>query len=377
MYVSEAHLKYLETDLINFVGVDKFNEICRKAREKIDNVPIYDGGYRTFWINKRTKEKVFSKKIVRSSDDKHREINAPYGSWKELCKELNELFMPFTEGRYYVKGFNKKEGVQTNANYFALNKCRYGLNMDLENAFGQISFSNIRTLGRKVFKWKKRTATKFALIMTFKGHMCQGNPLSPLLMNLFALYVDFRILNYLKGKKNLVYTRYADDCTIGSRNKIKFKTFLTVNSIISQCGFAVNKEKTKFMRNIVEITGCNVYFGRRWKPKRGKKRKLVKDLRALKRKQRQGQIWLERLDKNGNLIEIENVISGIYAWLYPSLAKKYKKKKKKGKKKTTNTKQNSSNSSQSKHEVYRPSVDELKCSSSFLMMRRNDSIPVT
>lgn len=378
MKISEKQMLTIKYELLDHIGAERFNVICEVARNYIDNTPLYDGGYSNFWINKRTKEKVFSKSEVERSSDKFRKICAPRGSWKVLCKNLNKLFMPFVTDRYWLHGFVEGKGVCTNAEYHVRNGAKNCLNIDLKDAFNQIHHNNIKQFAQVVFGWKSKTADKFAIIMTYNDQMVQGNPLSPMLMNLFALYLDFRILEFIKTQKSLYMTRYADDITISSKSKISTKTFVVVNKIISQCGWKSNRKKTKFRWNLLEITGIMVRNGKRWKPRRGLKRRLIKDLRALKRMLQKGKIFLDRRDKNGNPISTEMVISGIYAWLFPKAAKRKGKKVNKKfrnnkhkftkmNKKFIDTKQDNSSS-----ELNQKFTNiELHTKTSFLMMKPN------
>ena len=90
------------------------------------------------------------------------------------------------------------------------------------------------------------------------------------------------------------------------------------------------------MKNNIEITGIILYKGKRWKTKRGRKRRLVKKIRLMKHLQSLGLKHTRRLNKEGKLIEISCVISGIFAWLYPASAKKKKSKKNRKEKQNSN-----------------------------------------
>lgn len=205
--------------------------------------------------------------------------------------------------------------------------------------------------------------------------------------------MDLEIVEFCKKQQSpLLYTRYADDMLIGSRQRIDFKTFLNLLKIINGFGFKVKRKKTKFMKNRVEITGIILYGGKYWKTKRGKKRKLVKRLRFMKHLETLGLKHTKRLNKEGKLITTQCVVSGIYAWLYPSLQKRQKlnKVEKVNKqtplnKKFTNTKQEQSLSkvnkklSKIKRKKTVKTVEEeyqIFCASNHFMMRRNSTLTI-
>lgn len=167
--------------------------------------------------------------------------------------------------------------------------------------------------GRHVMCWNKRTSMKFAKMLTKNGCMVQGNPLSPLILNLFCEVLDTVLKGFAK-ENQIVYTRYADDLTFSSRNPITQFQFHLILDIIKHFGFKVNAKKTKFSKNLLEITGI---FIRGNKYKRTIRRKHKNNIRALRFIQKKHNTpFIRRKSKNGQPIEIAKIIEGIENWLY-------------------------------------------------------------
>lgn len=316
MYLAREKLSEISNILEKHVGRKKLNDFAHMARLWVEGADEKACFYRKFWIDKQSKERLFKVNLLKSGR-KYRPINAPSEELKEVTQNINEVITRSTEGMVWVKGFNKAESVLRNAEFHVINGARCCINIDLKNAFTQITFRNLYVFARAIFKWRKRVALKFARLMTDKnGNMVQGNPLSPVMLNLFALAMDRRILMFCR-KYKYAYTRYADDLTISSKRTNDMglrKRIRSILKIVNGCGFTENKEKVKFYSTQLEITGT--YVTRKFIiTRRGK---LRSDLRALHGLYQRGYTHLERMGKDGNNISIYCVIRGILEWLYPT-----------------------------------------------------------
>lgn len=74
----------------------------------------------------------------------------------------------------------------------------------------------------------------------------QGAPTSPALSNFICLKLDTRISSYCE-KNGLIFTRYADDITISSSNKLNKNEIYSLKNMISKIlideGFVMNSQK--------------------------------------------------------------------------------------------------------------------------------------
>lgn len=93
-----------------------------------------------------------------------------------------------------------------------------------------------------------------------KGSLPQGAPTSPYIANILAKKMDIRFTALAK-KMGWSYSRYADDLTFSSDEEIP--SINTIEKIILQEGFIINKNKTKVQKRGASqrVTGLTVTNG--------------------------------------------------------------------------------------------------------------------
>ena len=74
-----------------------------------------------------------------------------------------------------------------------------------------------------------------------------GSPASPTISNIIMFDFDNELVDSLKQFGKFIYTRYADDIYISSKNYIDPKVTDCVGGVLSKYGFSVNRTKTDFM----------------------------------------------------------------------------------------------------------------------------------
>lgn len=122
------------------------------------------------------------------------------------------------------------------------------LNMDLECFFDSFHFG--RVCGyfekNKDFLLPREVSIIIAQIACYNGHLPQGAPSSPIISNLICQVLDMHLLKIAK-KYRLDYTRYADDLTFSTNNRVfldSYKDFIKeTTALILKAGFTVNKKK--------------------------------------------------------------------------------------------------------------------------------------
>ena len=327
MYVRKRTYLAIKEHILEEIDCEEFNKVAENCRNIVDNGISYAYGYSQFWIRKDNKERIFDRKTANKliqQKVKLRPIKAPKELLKQDCKAINDELSKFVENKEEITGFVKNKDVILNAELHQKNGAKYGVNLDLENAFNQITYRNIKEFGRYVLGWNKRTSAKFARMMTHKGVMVQGNPLSPTLLNLFCLELDSLMKSYCKGN-SMYYTRYADDICITSRNPISNLHLNLILNIIQYSKMNVNNKKTKFYKNLIEITGVRIR-GKNY-IKTCNRKKLKMDVRALQGLlNNKGYLWLDRKAKDGSPISIEMVVRGCNNWIFRQHSETMKKR---------------------------------------------------
>ncbi|SUN05054.1 RNA-directed DNA polymerase from retron ec67 [Streptococcus agalactiae] len=211
-----------------------------------------------------------------------REINAPKDELKFVQRKLAEILWDDYVEMLKVNsknkdfkipsishGFEKEKSIITNAKQHR-NK-RFVLNLDLDNFFDSFNFGRVRGffIKDKDFGTTPEIATVIAQITCYQGKLPQGAPSSPIITNLIARILDYRIVKIAK-KYRFTYTRYADDLTFSTNrelysNKLKsrkeLENFLEEIKIkVEASGFSINEKKTRLsdQSQRQEVTGIVV-----------------------------------------------------------------------------------------------------------------------
>lgn len=212
-----------------------------------------------------------------------RTIKAPHQALKavqkRLAKDLLEIEQSLEASRVnkvdciLAHGFKKRLSIMTNGENHR--KRRYVFNVDLKDFFPTLNFGRVRGffIKHKDFQLKEDVATILAQIACHDNQLPQGSPCSPVISNLIASVLDIR-LNELARQYNCTYTRYADDITFSSSEKL-FPSAIgrrepgSINlweagpkllKAIGRAGFELNPAKTRMLLDWSrqEVTGVIV-----------------------------------------------------------------------------------------------------------------------
>jgi len=222
-----------------------------------------------------------------------RHIFAPEKQLKKIQRQLNYFLQT-----YYlwikpeeVHGFviNPRHLNKIRCNIVANAKVHIGkkhiLNVDLKDFFSSISAARIKKLFTSpVFNFSEQMAIALTLLTTYEGKMPTGAPTSPVLSNFICLELDADLRLFCQ-QNNLQFTRYADDLTFSSNERISDEKILQIKELICRNGFNINEKKVhlKFSHRKQTVTGIVV------NEKVNVDRKRLKNIRAM----------LHDLTKNG------------------------------------------------------------------------------
>ena len=90
-------------------------------------------------------------------------------------------------------------------------------------------------------------------LTTYKGHLPQGAPTSPLLANLVGMNFDLPIIQICKDN-GIIYTRYVDDLWFSSHDDIEH-LIPSILEILRDKGFLYSYSKTYYKKGKIEGTG--------------------------------------------------------------------------------------------------------------------------
>lgn len=150
-----------------------------------------------------------------------------------------------------------KNGLRENAERHKKNI--FLLEMDITNFFGTITEQQVYTLFCNI-GYNTKVAGILANLCTYDNYLPQGAVTSPYIANLVCYHMDARINGYC-SRKDIVYTRYADDLTFSSDNRMllnKIEKF--IKYIVTDEGFTINDKKTRYLSNDVKktVTGITI-----------------------------------------------------------------------------------------------------------------------
>lgn len=237
--------------VLNTLGVpviNSFEHLCEQL--SITEQLLY---YLTY-----KKEYCYFQKVIPKKDKTERILNVPNLSLKVvqkwILKEILEKIFVSEQAMAFVP---HKNGLRENAERHKKNI--FLLEMDITNFFGTITEQQVYTLFCNI-GYNSKVAGILANLCTYDNYLPQGAVTSPYIANLVCYHMDARINGYC-SRKDIVYTRYADDLTFSSDNRMllnKIEKF--IKYIVTDEGFTINDKKTRYLSNAVKktVTGITI-----------------------------------------------------------------------------------------------------------------------
>lgn len=225
--------------------------------------------YTSFTIPKKTG----GTRIILAPSERLKDLQSRLSHLLQDCiAEINRAKQP--GGNFKSKlshGFVRDRSIITNA-LVHVNK-KNVLNVDLKNFFDAFNFGRVRGffIANNHFNLNAHIATVIAQIACYDNKLPQGSPCSPVITNLITHSLDIRLAS-LARKNSCVYSRYADDITISSRemgfpNKImrqhsdgEYIVGKKLKNEINRAGFVLNDKKTRiqYKDSRQDVTGLIV-----------------------------------------------------------------------------------------------------------------------
>lgn len=240
-------------------------EALRSARTRYDVAALlgYKPSALSYIVHRIPKEAKYSIFEIKKKGGGVRRIDAPIPMLKGLQRRLaGVLYDCVSEIEESEKRKNNlshafRKGFSIISNAKVHKSRRYVLNLDLQNFFPSLNFGRVRGFFRsnKHFKLAEPVATLIAQIACNDGVLPQGSPCSPIISELVTHFLDIRLVA-LAAKSKCSYTRYADDITFSTNQKI-FPAALAaaageswvlgneLRSRILDAGFSINDAKTR------------------------------------------------------------------------------------------------------------------------------------
>ena len=232
-----------------------------------------------YWLTKRDAEGRYKTFFIKKKDGNKRKINSPSLALKIVQRWTLENILYKIKTSQYSYGF-KRDIRKGSPLVYCAEKHKnnlYVLKLDLKNFYPSIKRESVCYIFKNV-GYNADISNLLTNICVVNDELPQGAVTSPYLANLVCRKLDFRIAGYC-NKRNIVYTRYADDLTFSCDDReLLRKIYGMIKKIVEDEGFCLNQKKTVFMtpKNHKEVLGVTINDGLLKAPK-----EVKKDIRAM------------------------------------------------------------------------------------------------
>ena len=229
-----------------------YEELNENQKTQITNTKnALDNIINILSIYKNNYEKQYYEFKIPKASGGLRTINAPNTDFKMTLTAIKNIFentikcLPHSAAHAYIS----QHSTQTALKEHQKNNSTWFLKLDLKDFFTncteEIFVNNLKEIYPFYYieNIEEKLSQIFQICSLNKG-LPQGSPISPYLTNLIMIPYDFMIYNICK-KRNLIYTRYADDMLISGKENFNWKS---IQSIIGKIikPFTIKKEKTRY-----------------------------------------------------------------------------------------------------------------------------------
>ena len=235
------------TELLRLMNLPVFSE----EKELASLIHVDPGRIKTLSIYSN---RYYKKYNIRKSNGKLREIKQPRKDLKGIQAWILRNILDKLTPTLFATAYIKDKNILSNVTPHCNNK--YFMLLDLEEFFPSISIRRVA----KIFSligYSEKIVYTLSMLCTCDYSLPQGAVTSPSLSNLIAAKLDRRISGYV-SKRNISYTRYADDITLSSNNPATLcKTLPTILKIIKSEHFEPNMSKLRVLgpKKRCSITG--------------------------------------------------------------------------------------------------------------------------
>lgn len=216
-------------DSLDLPAIKDFDDLAKHLRLSRNLV---------YWLTSTAPERYHTYQIPKR-DGGQREISAPVRALKVVQRwVLNEILY-----KVKVSPYSCSPLVQCAEKH---RRSLYLLKIDIENFYPSIPRKKVYHLFVSM-GYDSSAANMLTNICTDKDCLPQGAVTSACLANLICRSLDYRIAGYC-NKREIIYTRYADDLTFSCDNRDTLKgIYSTIRRILKQEGYQINSRKTQFL----------------------------------------------------------------------------------------------------------------------------------
>lgn len=189
-----------------------------------------------------------------------RPIDAPQSALMEALRELKGILerncdaamLYHTSAFAYIQNRSTLDCVKRHQQ----NESKWFAKFDMHNFFGSTTIDFVMRMFEQIYPLSELAKNVFssevfrkAIDLCFlDGGLPQGTPISPLITNIMMIPFDFAMNRWCR-ERHMVYTRYADDLLISSKNPFRFKDVEEqIESVFAKfdAPFHLNRKKTRY-----------------------------------------------------------------------------------------------------------------------------------
>jgi len=146
--------------------------------------------------------------------------------------------------------YREKRSIKGAIQLHQKNESEFFLKLDIKNFFDNCHPEFVKATLSKIFPFchAPNLLDPIITLATLDNGLPQGTPLSPTLTNLIMVPFDHYLSMYAK-RHGMVYTRYADDLLISSKNSFEFQkvvTYIEKLFVRFQYPFELKQDKTRY-----------------------------------------------------------------------------------------------------------------------------------
>ncbi|NFE73839.1 RNA-directed DNA polymerase [Clostridium botulinum] len=233
-------VKYENTVVLGILNLPKIYDLYSFSEEiGLSTTIIY-------LLSKKTDRYYNTIHIPKKKKGRTRQIDIPSFSMRIVQEWIKNKILdsiPISDSAMaFRKG--KKYGIKKNAELHKNNQ--YILKLDFENFFSNINKEKVFYIFKSI-GYNNTISDILTNICTYNKSLPQGAITSPSISNIVCKMLDSR-LEGLSNKRNITYSRYADDLIFSSNDEVLLKrTTKVIFDIINDEGFYINKEKIRFI----------------------------------------------------------------------------------------------------------------------------------
>lgn len=187
---------------------------------------------------KQSRDSFYKTALLKKPNGEFRIISKPIWKLKLLQTKIRTL-LSRQEMPSCVHGWVKGRSIKT-ALIIHKNMPHFYA-FDIKSYFDSVTNSHVYRLFTKHLNCTPKIAEILTQLVTYKAHLPQGSPCSPIIANLVLQDFDVSLENYCR-KKNIRYSRFGDDLLISSNFRLK-KIQTIVVELLRRKGLKINEQK--------------------------------------------------------------------------------------------------------------------------------------